>query len=133
MLPHATLAFRMSLPFQAELISDDPRCEASQGIVADIREFIAASKECGGLLTVGQAAKILGVSSSQVSVWAARGRIKAKVVIGVRMVSAKEVLALHRERLSEGVKVGRRPAGAASLSDMVSAAWQDIDPVGLND
>jgi len=116
----------MAIAAQVELITDDPRCEAPQGLVADVREFLAASKECGGLLTVGQAGKILGVSSNQASVWAARGRIKAKVVLGVRMVSAKEVLALHRQRLSEGVKAGRRPAGSASVADMVDAAWHDI-------
>jgi hypothetical protein len=123
----------MTLALQAELISDDPRCDAPRGVIADIKEFLAASKECGGLLTVGQAGKILGVSSSQVSVWASRGRIKAKVVLGVRMVSAQEVLALYRERLSEGVKVGRRPAYAATLSDMVAAAWEDIDPSSSKD
>lgn len=123
----------MAVVLQAELISDDPRCDAPQGIVADLKEFVAASRECGGLLTVGQAGKILDVPSSQVSVWASRGRIKAKVVLGVRMVSAKEVLALYRERITEGVKVGRRPAYASTLSDMVAAAWEDIDPAGLND
>lgn len=122
----------MAIAYQAELISDDPRCEAAPGLVSEIRDFIVASKECGGLLTVGQASKILGVPSNQVSVWAARGRIKAKVVLGVRMVSAKEVLALHRERAADGVKVGRRPVGAASLADMAVAAWHDIDPLALN-
>lgn len=121
----------MAVAAQIDLISDDPRCDASsQGIMADIREFVSASRECGGLLTVGQASKVLGVPSNQVSVWAARGRIKARVVLGVRMVSAGETLALLRERNAEGIKVGRRPASAASLSDMVSSAWEDIDPLG---
>lgn len=114
---------------QAELITDDPRLEGSQGILADVREFMDASRECGGLLTVGQAAKILGVSSGHLSAWAGRGRIKAKVVLGVRMVSAGEVLALRRERLSQGISVGGRGHKAASLADMVSAAWQDIEPL----
>jgi len=81
------------------------------------------------LITVSQAAKILDVTSGQVSTWAGRGRIKAKVVLGVRMVSAGEVLALRRERASEGVRTGGRGMKAASLADMVSAAWEDIEPL----
>jgi len=114
---------------QPELISDDPRCEDSQGIMADIREFVASSRECGGLLTVGQAAKILDVSSGQVSSWALRGRIKSKMVLGVRMVSAGEVLALRRERSTEALKTGGRGHKAASLADLVFSAWQDIEPL----
>lgn len=119
----------MAVALQPEFTLDDPRDEASQGIMADIREFVAASRECGGLLTVGQGAKILDVSSGQVSSWALRGRIKSKMVLGVRMVSAGEVLALRRERDAEGLKVGGRGHKAASLADMVSAAWQDIEPL----
>lgn len=113
---------------QAELITDDPRIEGN-GIMADILEFIQASRECGGLLTVSQAAKILDVPSNQVSAWAGRGRIKAKVVLGVRMVSAGEVLALRRERSTEGVRLGGRGLKAASLADIVSTAWEDIEPL----
>ena len=124
----------VSIAVQADLITNDPRCEAPKGIMAEIREFMEASRECGGLMTVGQAAKVLNVTSSQVSVWAARGRIKAKVVVGVRMVSAGETLALLKERNAEGVKLGRRPIGKpASLADMVSSAWGDIDPIGMRD
>jgi hypothetical protein len=118
----------MAVALQSEFAIDDPRQE-SQGIMADIREFMDASRECGGLLTVGQAAKILDVSPGHISTWAGRGRIKAKVVLGVRMVSAGEVLALKKERDSEGVSLGGRGRKAASLADMVSAAWQDIEPL----
>lgn len=114
---------------QPELISDDPRCEDSQGIMADIKEFMAASRECGGLLTVGQAAKILDVSPGHISTWAGRGRLKAKVVLGVRMVSAGEVLALRRERATEGVRTGGRGLKAVSLADLVAGAWEDIEPL----
>lgn len=114
---------------QPELISDDPRCEDSQGIMADVREFVAASREFGGLLTSGQAAKILDVSSGQVSSWALRGRLRSKMVLGVRMVSAGEVLALRRERSSGVLQTGGRGHKAASLSDLVSAAWDDIEPL----
>jgi hypothetical protein len=114
---------------QADLITDDPRCESPQGIMEDIREFVRASKECNGLLTVGQASKILDVGSNQISVWAARGRIKSRVVLGVRMVSAGEVVALRRERAEGVVPVGGRGNKAASLADMVAEAWKDIDPL----
>lgn len=114
---------------QAELITDDPRIEGSQGIMADIREFVQASRECHGLLTMGQAAKILDVGANQVSVWVARGRIKSKFVLGVKMVSASEVLALYRERAAEGVKKGPRGLSAPLLADLAASAWQDIDPL----
>lgn len=115
--------------YQPELIDDDPRTESSSGIMADLREFIQASRECGGLLTPKQAAKILDVGSNQISVWASRGRLKSKVVLGVKMVSAGEVLALHRERLEEGIRTGGRGMKAPSLSDMVVGAWRDIEPL----
>jgi hypothetical protein len=114
---------------QAELISDDPRDPSKGGMWADIRHFIDVSRECGGLITVGQASKILGVNSGQVSVWASRGRIKSTDVLGTKMVSAGEVLALHRER-QEGVQsVGGRGHKSASLADMAVSAWKDIDPL----
>lgn len=114
---------------QPELISDDPRCEG-HGVLADFRDFIQASKECKGLLTIGQAARILDVTSGQMSVWVNRGRIKSKVVVGVKMVSAGEVAALLRERNQDGVRTGGRGMKAPSLADMVSTAWEDIDPLG---
>lgn len=118
----------MAAVAQAELISDDPRCEVSQGVMADVREFVQASREFHGLLTPGQACKILDVSSGQMSVWLRRGRLRSKVVLGVRMVSAGEVMALHKQRTQEGVRVGGRKA--ASLADVAAAAWEDIDPLG---
>jgi len=120
----------MAIALQAELISDDPRHEASQGIMADVREFVQASKEFHGLLTPGQACKILEVSPGQMSVWLRRERIRSKVVLGVRMVSAGEVMALHRERNQEGIRTGGRGLKAPSLAELSAAAWEDIDPVG---
>lgn len=119
----------MAVAAQIDLITDDPRCEATQGIMADIREFVQASRECGGLLTMGQAAKILDVGANQVSVWVARGRIKSKVVLGVKMVSAGEVLAFYRERAANGTKPGPRGLSAPLLADLVSTAWEDIEPL----
>lgn len=120
----------MAVAAQAELISDDPRCEPAQGIMADVREFIQASKDFHGLLTPGQACKILDVSPGQMSVWLRRERLRSKVVLGVRMVSAGEVMALHKERSSEVRSVGGRGHKAASLSELAAAAWDDIDPLG---
>lgn len=120
----------MAIAAQIDLITDDPRCESSQGIMADVREFFAASRECKGLLTLGQAAKILDVGANQVSVWVARGRIKSKVVLGVKMVSGGEVLALYRERLLSGPAKGGRGHKVPNLSEMAEAAWKDIDPMG---
>lgn len=121
----------MTSAIQAELISDDPRRETeSTGVVSDLREFLKASRELGGLLTTGQAAAVLNVAPGAVRSWVVRGRLKSARVLGVVMVSAPEVLAFHRQRVCEGVSVGGRGHKAASLSDLVSAAWQDIDPLG---
>ena len=119
----------MALAAQMDLITDDPRDDAPQGVMADLREFVQASRECQGLLTPGQAAKILDVTSGQVSVWVARGRIKSKVVLGVKMLSAGEVLALYRERQQEIRASGGRGIKAPSLSALASSAWEDIDPL----
>jgi len=116
---------------QPELISDDPRRDAeSTGVLADLRAFVQASRELGGLLTSGQAAKILGVQSAAVGVWVRRGRLSARDVLGVQMVSAPEVLALHRQRFAEGVAPGGRGNKAPSLSVLAAEAWRDIDPLG---
>jgi hypothetical protein len=114
---------------QYDLITDDPRVEFA-GVRAGIQEFVQATKELGGLLTMTQAGKILDVPSSQVSVWAARGRIRSKVVLDVKMVSAGDVMALHKERTEEGIRTGGRGMKAPSLADIAKAAWDDIDPMG---
>lgn len=116
---------------QADLITDDPRREvASSGVVADLRDFIRAQRELRGLLTAGQAAKILGVHSSSIGVWVRRGRLTARDVLGVQMVSAAEVLAMHRQRTSEGLPTGGRGCKAPSLGELADEAWRDIDPFG---
>lgn len=114
---------------QYDLITDDPRVEFV-GVRAGIHEFIQSSKDLGGLLTPTQAAKILDVTSGQISVWAARGRIRSKVVLDVKMVSASDVLALHKERTEEGIRTGGRGMKAPSLADMAKAAWNDIEVMG---
>ena len=97
--------------------------------MADVREFIQATKELHGLLTPGQACKILDVSTGQMSVWTRRGRISSKMILGVRMVSAGEVMALLRERNQEAVRAGGRGVKAPSLSALAASAWEDIDPM----
>lgn len=116
---------------QPELITDDPRCYTEfRGVVVELKEFLKVSREMGGLLTTGQAAAILNVSPGSVRSWVFRGRLTSARVLGVVMVSAPEVLAFHRQRLLEGVSVGGRGHKAASIRDMVSEAWKDIDPLG---
>lgn len=117
---------------QPELIVDDLRRPVeSVGIVAELREVMKAQREMGGLLTSGQAAKVLGVNSGAINVWVRRGRLTGRDVLGVLMVSASEVLAMHRQRESDGVSVGGRGLKAASIRDMAEQAWRDIDPVGV--
>jgi hypothetical protein len=120
-----------AVAIQTELISDDPRRESeSSGVVADLRDFIRASRELGGLLTTGQAANILGVPPGSVRTWVMRGRLTSRQILGVQMVGAPEVLALRRQRASEGVATGGRGIKAPSLRAMAEEAWRDIDPLG---
>jgi hypothetical protein len=111
---------------QFDLITDDPRREGYQGLLAELREFHAATQELGGLLTQGQAAKILNVSASQVGVWTSRGRLRSRCVAGVRMVAAGEVTALLRERMAGVVHPVGRGHKAPSLADVAKAAWADV-------
>lgn len=121
-----------AVAIQGELISDDPRDPAavSSGVLADLREVIRCQRELGGLLTTGQAAAVLGVTPSSVRSWAFRGRLRSVRVLGVVMVSAPEVLALHRQRLTDGLAVGGRGHKAPSLCVLTEEAWRDIDPLG---
>jgi hypothetical protein len=112
---------------QFDLISDDPRCEPEKGgLAAEFHEFVQAQRELGGLLTPKQAARILGVGVNHMTCWQARGRITSRVVLGVRMVSGAEVLALYRQRLKEGVKIGRPVRGTPSLVDLAKEARSDL-------
>lgn len=114
---------------QPELINDDPRCETSKGVIGEVRAFVDASREMSGLLTCGQAAKILGVSSGNVSTWVARGRLRARCVLGVKMVSGGDVLAFYKERTEQGIRrSGGRGVKAPTFVDLAKAAWEDIDP-----
>lgn len=120
----------VSTVVQAELISDDPRVDSrSSGIMDGLREFVLASRELRGLLTTGQAAQILGVSPGQVRAWVCRKRLTSARIFGVVMVSAAEVLALHRERAADGPAVGGRGHKVPSLVALAESAWSDIDPL----
>lgn len=110
---------------QFELFTDDPRIERKGGIIAEFRQFYRASQEMRGLLTTGQASKVLGVNSGMVSQWVAKGRLSSVVIADVKMVSAAEVLALYRERAEEGCYVGGRGHKAPSLRDMAESAYRD--------
>ena len=109
---------------QFDLISDDPRAELSS--IAELRQFWKASREMGGLLTQAQAAKILDVPRGSIGTWIQRGKLKSFEVAGVNMVGGLEITALLRQRKTEALCVGGRGLKPASLSDMVSAAWEDL-------
>lgn len=117
---------RMSVAAQAELITDDPRCDGS--FAEDLRElkrFWDLSREHGGLLTCSQAAKILDVTSSHVSAWRHQGRLSSFEVLGTRMLPAGEVMGLRRER-DQGIRhAGGRGLKAPSLVELAKAALKD--------
>jgi hypothetical protein len=110
---------------QFDLISDDPRRES--GIFDELLDFVRASKEHRGLITMTQAARLLGVTAGQVSVWVSRGRLSIVTMMGVKMVSAGETLALMNERRAGEVRKGGRGNKAPDLADFASAAWDDLE------
>jgi hypothetical protein len=123
----------MSVAAQAELITDDPRCgESVSDVLREWKRYRQLCKEHGGLLTTGQAAKILDVASGQVSSWCHRGRLPSFDVLGARMIPAPEVLMLYKERTEEGVRTaGGRGVKAPSLSELARACWDDLSEAGI--
>lgn len=113
---------------QFDLITDDARREADgPGAISEFKRFRALQKEHGNLLTVSQAARILDVSSSQVSAWVGRQRFTSFTCIGAKMIPAAEVIALYRERTNEGIRSGGRNSKAPSLAEMAKLMWTDLD------
>lgn len=111
---------------QADMFPDLPSSDASCGVVAELRQFYRASRELRGLLTQSQASRILNCQTGVISNLISRGRLSFREVAGVRMVSAAEILALHKERDSESRNVGGRGLKAPSLSQLADAAWDDM-------
>jgi hypothetical protein len=112
---------------QDEFELKDARIESpSCGVFAELRDFYKASKALGGLLTQTQAARILEIHSGSISSLVLRGRLSSVVVGGIRMVSAAEILALHKERSAADRSLGGRGLKAPVLSDMIEGAWEDI-------
>lgn len=113
---------------QFDLITDDPRIEEnSPKGIQEFRRFRALQKEHGNLLTSGQAARILGVSSNQVSSWVGRQRFTSFLCMGARMIPAAEVIALYKERTEEGIRTGAgQGSKAPSLAEMARLMWNDL-------
>lgn len=114
---------------QFDLITDDPRTDdAGPSAIKEFRRFRSLQKEHGNLLTSGQAARILGVPSSQVSAWVARQRFTSFVCMGARMIPASEVIALYKERTEQGIRTGAgQGMKAPSLAEMARLMWDDLD------
>lgn len=114
---------------QFDLITDDPRCEDTLGNpFKEFKRFRELQKEHGNLLTISQAARILDVTSSQVSVWVSRQRFTSYTCLGAKMIPAIEVIALYKERAEEGIRTGAgRGVKAPSLAEMAKLMWNDLD------
>lgn len=106
---------------QAEFPFDDPRIDEQGDLSA--RELYRLWKEAkalhGDLVTRAFAAALLGCSTSQVSVWATRGRLSDVAIGPVHLVPIREVIALWNERAKEGIPVGGRGKKAPSMYDAV--------------
>lgn len=114
----------------SELISDDPREDASVSEVwAEWKRFHSLSKEHGGLLTTGQAARLLEVSTGQIAGMITRGRMTRFHVLGVNMVPAPEVALFRKQRDSGELPVGGRGHKAVSLSEVLSEVRDGIDTI----
>jgi len=110
-------------PEQPELIDDDPRQQIAD-VLEEWRESRRVAKEQGGLLTSRQAARILGVTPNQVTVWMAKGRLTVWCFLGNNLVSAGEVLALYKERRDKGVRLYYCGNPAPPLSGLAPAALE---------
>lgn len=111
---------------QSDLITGDPRREVRKTALAEIRDYIRASREQGGLITQGQAARLLEVSGGQVGVWLRRGRLTSFDVAGLKMVSAAEIMVLMKDRQAGRIPGPGRGLKAPSLSDFVSDALNGV-------
>lgn len=114
---------------QYDLITDDPRCEENgPKAIQEFRRFRDLQKEHGNLLTTGQAARIIGVPTSQIGAWVGRQRFTSFLVMGARMIPAAEVIALYKERTEEGIRTGAgQGSKAPSLAEMARLMWHDLD------
>lgn len=107
---------------QAEFPFDDPRIDEDLSARELYRLWKEATALHGDLVTRAFAAALLGCSTSQVSVWATRGRLSDVAIGPVRMVPIREVLALWNERAKEGIPVGGRGKKAPSMFEAVRAS-----------
>ena len=113
---------------QFDLITDDPRVDdAGPKAIGEFKRFRQLQKEYGNLLTPSQAARILDVSSGQISVWVSRQRFTSFVCLGTTMIPASEVLALYKERTEEGIRSGGRGKQAPSLAELAKLMWNDLE------
>jgi hypothetical protein len=118
-------AAAIGAPEQFELPIKDERSPAVSDIFGEVREFRRVSMEEGGLITAGQAALVLGVSSSHVSAWRLNGRLSGWKFLGTPFVSAAEVMALAKERAEIGPRKGGQGVKAPSLRELVAAGMAD--------
>lgn len=93
----------------------------------EVREFVAAYRDCGGLMTVSQAARLLGVHAGCVSGHTRSGRLSSRVVLGLKMIPASEVFAFYREKVAGNVSPGRYPKGVVvpTAAEGADAAWNE--------
>ena len=109
-----------------ELISDDPRCESPvAGVYLEWKRFRELSKEYGGLLTTGQAAKLLDVTTSYLSTMISRGRFTRFTVLGSSMIPAPEIILFAKQRAEGSFRAGGRANQSVSLGDLVNQGFAD--------
>lgn len=93
---------------QFELIEDDPRSAAEDiGPLQLIRDFRAAQRKHGDLISRPLAGAILGISTAHLSSLCGRGRLTAIDIGPTHFLAVSEVMALYRERQGELPKGGR--------------------------
>jgi hypothetical protein len=108
---------------QLELVTDDPRKESVEiGPIQLIRQFRAAQKKYGELISRPLAAVILGVSTTQICVWCQKGRLSPINIGPVHFVALSEVTALYEERTSGDLPVGGRGKKLPTMAEVVRLA-----------
>lgn len=99
-----------------------------------IAEFSVLSIVHDGLMTSGQAARVIGVPLGTIGTWIARGRFTVMHVLGATMLPQQEVAAMrfwYREASATAAR--GRGQKAPTAAELVKAGWGDMKELSDED
>ncbi len=111
----------------AELISDDPRREATDSPLAEAREFIAFCKAGGGL-TVSQLAVVAGVKAPTIDELVKRGKLSSVKYFNSKWIpraDCEAYLTKRAQKGNEGSTGGGRGKKSPSITELFKATLEE--------